>query len=212
MLKTEEREKLDFLISDGDWSTPPEKDAVLYCGADGTPASAVKACERADELGATINHTDAGEKFKEIIQNSNATAAQQANYWDQASIAFVEAQEGNLMTVASSANPAGESTFYRKEFPTVLDTEKITSINGVDKQDFVNLQKFITDNFLINGETYEDANRAAWDAIGDKIDDSENARDLKEAGSFVDSLKDIHTHQHEARSQISNAHDDDHAM
>ncbi len=84
-----------------------------------------------------IEHTDCGAKLVELgmaSSDSGLSPEQVAEIWRVASKRFIKAASGAVRAFVKDADP--RSVFRAMELPQLLENERITTINGEDKQQF----------------------------------------------------------------------------
>ena len=83
-----------------------------------------------------IEHTDCGAKLVEMgFESSNTLLKEDIKMiWVEASRRFINAASGDITAFVDNAHP--ESVFMSVELPNILQNDKISTINGIDKNLF----------------------------------------------------------------------------
>jgi len=133
------KQAMDIALNE-DVSTPPDG-AVLYS------VSYLKTTKNRDDAYAfvqknkackTLDHTPCGKLLCDLgAQGTNDMLTQAVKeVWKQASQRFIASASGNVTAFVDGADR--RSTFCSVEVPAILKNDKIKTINGIDKFEFLN--------------------------------------------------------------------------
>ena len=133
------KQAMDIALNE-DVSTPPDG-AVLYS------VSYLKTTKNRDDAYAfvqknkackTLDHTPCGKALCEMdTQRTNDVLPEAVKeVWKKASQRFIASASGNVTAFVDGADK--RSTFCSVEVPAILKNNKIKTINGIDKFEFLN--------------------------------------------------------------------------
>lgn len=125
------------------------------------------------------------DQYKLIMDGKDASNSRVTNtgLWDVASRMFAESAVGDVRTI--TPNAIENSVFNQTEFPALLANDKLTSINGIPREDLFQLQADLVDRGVAVDK--DAANRMLFDYVNNAS--AEHISEMKVAvdadGKFV---------------------------
>ncbi len=133
--------------------------------------------------------TSTYEKFKDNFQEDDSKLFNRladaygkegnTQIWLENSREFAASISGTVQTFVCGARDT--SIFRTVELPTLLDNEKVTTINGVDRQELKDFRDKVYERNLADGMTEQEAAKIAADATHRKVAIAEVRQDLAQA-------------------------------